>query len=47
MGSSEIVSFLTAITSLVTALNKLTSGSADGGAASGSLDTGSLSSLSG
>ncbi|PTR31132.1 hypothetical protein C8K36_101159 [Rhodococcus sp. OK519] len=46
MGSSEIITFLDAIKSLVTALNNLSSGSAGGGA-SGSLDTGSLSSLSG
>jgi len=46
MGSSEIITFLDAIKSLVTALNNLSSGSTGGGAASGSLDTGSLSSLS-
>lgn len=45
MGSSEIVSFLNAVVSLVTAINNLTAGSSEGGA-SGSLDTASLSSLS-
>ena len=46
MGSSEIIAILDAVKSLLSALNSLSSGSAGGGAASGSLDTGSLSSLS-
>ncbi|WP_175420498.1 hypothetical protein [Rhodococcus sp. SGAir0479] len=46
MGSTEIISFLDAIKSLVSALNKLSAGSTGGGT-TGSLDAGSLGSLGG
>lgn len=46
MGSSEILTVLNAITSIVSALNKLGTASSSG-TDSGSLDTSSLSSLSG
>ncbi|WP_165497047.1 hypothetical protein [Rhodococcus sp. ABRD24] len=46
MGSSEIISLLNTVVSLVSALNKLSTASSSGAGAEGSLDTASLTSMS-